>query len=95
MHHRLKVLHNSITIKLELVEKANSLLDKIQIEEKIFIQKNVSFDNNFYDVVLTFDNDPRIESLVLEVMTIGGFTPQAIGSFEHTKSKMIFSLLIN
>ena len=95
MHHRLKVLHNSITIKLEQVEKANSLLDKIQIEEKVFITKNVSFDNNFYDVVLIFDKNLRIESLVLEVMIICGFILQAIGSFEHTKSKMIFSLLIN
>lgn len=95
MHHLLKVIHNSLSIKLENLEKASSQLDKLCQIESIHISKNVHCSNNIYDISLILkEENPRIEAMILNVMTQNGCIANASGNFQEEGKKMLFSLYI-
>jgi hypothetical protein len=94
MHQRLKVLHNSLSLKLENLERANRLLTNVCIERKQIVTKNINVDNNIYDIVLTFDKDDDLEHIIKEIMKDTLCTPCASGSFEEGKTKLIYTLYL-
>lgn len=94
MHNKLKIIHNNLSIKLEKLTKAQDRITELCKQEKILISKNIECDNNVYDIILTFDKDDRIESIVNQIMLEAGCSPCASGSFEQRKSKMIFTLYL-